>query len=577
VDFSSKLNQLMLLMGTNNNRLAKALNVDPSLISRWRSGKRPPRRVEGPAYAIAGYYMRSTQSDYQRQVLMDLMQVADQPMEEEERVLLLASWLSSDAVSKIPDSPKVYSNENTPKEKDVKLHMYLPDEHEGSKALSAFIHHLEYGSSEHVILVMSQVTGWMTGGELYEEWYSALRLILLEGGRVDFVLGPMPVEINRRILRAWLHLAPFGNFTIRRVFEELPILRNVVLCSNACAIFDLLPGDKRETEILIEDPILLSAIKDPVFQILAKSAISLQGVTNVQPPQPENISRIRIYRSFHAPMRQQDFSGIEVLMLPAVSAWQNFLEHSDERVMRGRLRYVQENLTLWMAHIQSQPQRPFRLIIDNKYDCIQAENLELSAGASVLQYHVLGNPEKQAVLSDQEWYEDLPRMLMNESEYLSDTAQILRQLNLYCGRLYSQYGNSGASSFTLSTESDLIRLIHDPSFGNCMIWKDKGYYTVEGNRILIFSMGEEKESAEGFIHFLQEYYPTQEIPMYFLQPLEQGRMRERILAQDLGFVPTGFIAFQDGSLLNEERTPLPNERLCMEMRYREENLENSRG
>ncbi|QNB45639.1 hypothetical protein BR63_04535 [Thermanaerosceptrum fracticalcis] len=40
--FSHKLNHLMEIFGVSNNRLAKALSIDASLVSRWRTGNRVP-------------------------------------------------------------------------------------------------------------------------------------------------------------------------------------------------------------------------------------------------------------------------------------------------------------------------------------------------------------------------------------------------------------------------------------------------------------------------------------------------------------------------------------------------------
>ena len=58
MDFSAKLKRMMAQLDISNAQLAKALNVDPSLISRWLKSGCGERKAAEHALAIEGYILR---------------------------------------------------------------------------------------------------------------------------------------------------------------------------------------------------------------------------------------------------------------------------------------------------------------------------------------------------------------------------------------------------------------------------------------------------------------------------------------------------------------------------------------
>ena len=70
--FYEKLNLLMNLQNIPNNRLAKALSVDPSLISRWRNGTRDLARHSEYVTSIAHYFANQTSNRDRLVEIMDL-------------------------------------------------------------------------------------------------------------------------------------------------------------------------------------------------------------------------------------------------------------------------------------------------------------------------------------------------------------------------------------------------------------------------------------------------------------------------------------------------------------------------
>jgi hypothetical protein len=96
--FSKKLDRLMTVMGVLNSRLAKALNVDTSLISRFRTGARKPAPDSDYFKSIAQYFVTRSTMDYQKVALFELMQIRyDENLNNAEFLIdALTKWLSDD-------------------------------------------------------------------------------------------------------------------------------------------------------------------------------------------------------------------------------------------------------------------------------------------------------------------------------------------------------------------------------------------------------------------------------------------------------------------------------------------------
>lgn len=95
MNFQEKLTLLMHIQDVPNNKLAKALSVDPSLVSRWRSGKRNLPQNSGYLMDIARYF------SYHCQDLACLCEVLDIPYDQavssrEKLLKSLYKWLSDE-------------------------------------------------------------------------------------------------------------------------------------------------------------------------------------------------------------------------------------------------------------------------------------------------------------------------------------------------------------------------------------------------------------------------------------------------------------------------------------------------
>ncbi len=72
MQFYEKLIFLLNLTQTTNRMLAQELQVDPSLISRFRTGRRLPRNREH-IKSMSSYFARRCTTEYQRQALSQML------------------------------------------------------------------------------------------------------------------------------------------------------------------------------------------------------------------------------------------------------------------------------------------------------------------------------------------------------------------------------------------------------------------------------------------------------------------------------------------------------------------------
>jgi hypothetical protein len=64
--FNEKINLLIKMTNTTNASLATALEIDPSLISRWRTGVRQPNLSSTYIEKISDYFASTAKEDYQK-------------------------------------------------------------------------------------------------------------------------------------------------------------------------------------------------------------------------------------------------------------------------------------------------------------------------------------------------------------------------------------------------------------------------------------------------------------------------------------------------------------------------------
>ncbi len=97
--FNEKLNLLMKMSNTTNMLLAEALGIDPSLVSRWRTGSREPSVNSRYIQAVGAYFAAQAKQDFQRVALLELTGHTFEEKDAAESVLTgyLTRWLTNDS------------------------------------------------------------------------------------------------------------------------------------------------------------------------------------------------------------------------------------------------------------------------------------------------------------------------------------------------------------------------------------------------------------------------------------------------------------------------------------------------
>ena len=96
MNFSDKLVFLLSVTHTSNIKLAKAINVDPSMISRLRKGRRNIPRNINHIKAMAKYFAKRCNGEYQRFTLAEILGMERIRTFTEEQLIedVLLEWLS---------------------------------------------------------------------------------------------------------------------------------------------------------------------------------------------------------------------------------------------------------------------------------------------------------------------------------------------------------------------------------------------------------------------------------------------------------------------------------------------------
>lgn len=112
MEFYQKLNLLMKMQHVTNIRLAKALSVDPSLVSRWRTGIRAPSSRNSYIQEIAAFFAEQAIMKNQTNTLFEIINWPSDT--EEDLSYLLYQWLKKDSLSETHSILGFLNQFNTP-------------------------------------------------------------------------------------------------------------------------------------------------------------------------------------------------------------------------------------------------------------------------------------------------------------------------------------------------------------------------------------------------------------------------------------------------------------------------------
>ncbi|NTW71446.1 MAG: hypothetical protein HGA49_04315 [Eubacteriaceae bacterium] len=240
MSYANNLNLLMDFLKINNSKLAKSINVDPSLISRWRTGKRDISHKSPYLLSISEYLLNFCIYDYQKKYLKEIIK------EHASRAMLspiysdlqiLADWLvnsgvqtplrstespslSSGIVERInrliteadavPDSSNINHFETglTGKNQTINVKLYQGNQGKRNSVIN-FLKSILGSDKKHELLLMSEEDMlWMTEDPVFlNTWSKMLEKLVDEKHHITIIHS-----VNRQvseiynILNYWIPL-----------------------------------------------------------------------------------------------------------------------------------------------------------------------------------------------------------------------------------------------------------------------------------------------------------------------------------------------------------------------------------
>lgn len=227
--FCEKLRFLMDVTKTSNSALAHSVKLDASYISRLRAGKRQCPRDGNYIHAMAAFFARHCDEEYQRRALCDMMSIQTLPPEEATFTRQLSRWLVTEkadenaavgqflgglsglrAATAAP-APLVSSTAADHHRPLVSVYYGVDGKRQ---AVLEFLREVaERGSPVTLLLYSDEETGWMTDDIAFaREWASLMFRVLGQGHRIRIVHTiQRDLDEMLRAISQWMPLYMAGN------------------------------------------------------------------------------------------------------------------------------------------------------------------------------------------------------------------------------------------------------------------------------------------------------------------------------------------------------------------------------
>lgn len=202
--FAQKLDFLMRLTKTSNTSMGYAVSLDPSYVSRLRSGVRPLPRNSGYLPSMTLYLARRITKPEQREVLCRVMREEALPGETKEMSDLLYAWLLDDSENPLDIAVRDQNTASGPRSADRSASgtaAEYPEVRDGTafrgsdgeeEAMRLLLTQAAESSAAKTIYIYSDnVPTWMLGdAEQTALWQDLFRRAVAQGCRLVVVLSP---------------------------------------------------------------------------------------------------------------------------------------------------------------------------------------------------------------------------------------------------------------------------------------------------------------------------------------------------------------------------------------------------
>lgn len=230
-----KLNLLMNFFEISNSKLARAISVDPSLISRWRTGDRAPSKSSNHFHALGCYFESLARTERSKIKILELMHFSpgEKKSIDKNLHLIIEEWLESPSshnsdlveqlLKKIISGPVIPSDPELIKRQTKTLEVLLSGRHAKNEVLKGmegkrngvllFLSEVSKRTSPTTLLLFSdEKMDWLTDDpEFYNAWSLLMFHILTSGHKVK-IIHTIQRDLEEMIfaIKRWLPLYMTG-------------------------------------------------------------------------------------------------------------------------------------------------------------------------------------------------------------------------------------------------------------------------------------------------------------------------------------------------------------------------------
>lgn len=205
MSFTERFNLLMDAMGTTNIRLARGLSIDPSLVSRWRTGTRLPSVRGGQIKALAEYFVSNCRTEAQKEMILDLIKNPYTDVGNKEfSAARVAFWLFGDTSDssafvhnfvrginvkeRLPYKPNLISDSRLPQGAEVKAEVFYGFEGKRAGILRLLKAIAERRKPCSLLIYSDESVDWLIrDADFYGVWCALMLEIIAKGNRVRII------------------------------------------------------------------------------------------------------------------------------------------------------------------------------------------------------------------------------------------------------------------------------------------------------------------------------------------------------------------------------------------------------
>jgi transcriptional regulator with XRE-family HTH domain len=287
--FADKLSWLMKNFNISNNKLAKAISIDPSLVSKWVNGKRVPPVKSPYIIQIAEYFLKFSHDEYKPALLLELLAEEFPHLNLEHYVArrrALIEWLSGQGASSRGQLKSINSREkaktmtsNDAGQTSGKQGFYkLFRDKDGRR--QSVINFLQVVLKAHetveLLLISQEDIAWIIE---YEEFLSQWKLLLTEiikRGHKIKIIHTVHRDISQitAMINNWipLHLTGRVESFYHPKYEEPTIFKSVFIASGITSIVSFSTSTENDSEYTFQfsDAVVLGLLEQNYRSYLAQ-------------------------------------------------------------------------------------------------------------------------------------------------------------------------------------------------------------------------------------------------------------------------------------------------------------------